>query len=230
MSKKNSRQRGRDRGTDPADAPLNGPDVPFEDKQRELEGRRPADEQGDAFISAEDTDDLGNITASAIYQGELEAGVDDDLPSDPDDLELLVERELRDGETDNPFEAVEEGMTYVPPTDPPTVPTGDGEFTDAAVASGMASSSLDSPYNEDQHQSFYPGDDELSARVREALRADSSTTEYAETVRIITRGAVVILRGEVTDLEDSDNLSAVAAFVEGVDEVVDELRVRALGE
>lgn len=228
MSKNNSRQRGRDRGTDPADAPLNGPDVPFEDKQRQLEGRRPADEQGNAFISAEDTDDLGALTVSDIYQGELEAGVDDDLPGDPDDLELLVERELRDGETDNPFEAAEEGLTYVPPSDPPTVPGPEGDLSDAVVASGMASSALASPYNEDHHQSFYPDEDELSARVREALRADSSTSAYADAVRISTRGAVVILRGEVADLEDSDNAAAVASFVEGVDEVIDQLKVRAL--
>jgi BON domain len=226
--KKNSRRRGRERGAKLADAPLNGPDVPFEDKQRELEGRRPADQQGEAVIMVEETDDLGAITASDIYQGELEAGVNDDLPNDRDDLELLIERELRDGETDNPFEAVEEGLTYVPPSDPPTVPSGDGDLSGAVVASGMASSALDAPYDEDHHQSFYPGGDELSARVREALRADSSSSEYADKVRIITRGAVVILRGEVVDLEDSDNLSAVAAFVEGVEEVVDELRVRAL--
>lgn len=220
------RHAGPAQDNNPADAPLNGPDVPFEDKQRELEGRRRADEQGEAVIMAEDTDDLGDLTTSAIYQGDLEAGSNDDLPNDPEDLELLVERELRDGETDNPFEAVEEGLTYVPPSDPPVVPAD--VLDDAVVASGMGASSLEEPYNEDQHQSFYPDGDELSARVREALRADSSTSEYADRVNIVTRGAVVVLRGEVSDLEDSDNLSAVAAFVEGVDEVIDELRVRAL--
>jgi osmotically-inducible protein OsmY len=92
----------------------------------------------------------------------------------------------------------------------------------------MGASALEEPYNEDQHQSFYPTDDELSARVREALRADSSTSEYADRVRIITRGTVVVLRGVVVDLDDSDNLAAVAAYVEGVDEVIDELKVQTL--
>jgi osmotically-inducible protein OsmY len=74
--------------------------------------------------------------------------------------------------------------------------------------------------------SFLPDDDEMSARVREAFRADSSTAPYAETIDIETRDGVVILRGEVDDLIDNDNLLAVASDVAGVTEVVDALRVR----
>jgi len=68
----------------------------------------------------------------------------------------------------------------------------------------------------------------VRARVREALRADSSTTQYAGKIAITARDGVVTLRGEVDDLVDSDNLLAVAEYVDGVDEVVDELRVRGL--
>ena len=64
--------------------------------------------------------------------------------------------------------------------------------------------------------------------MREALRADSSTSQYAGEIAIIARGGVVTLRGVVADLVDSDNLLAVAEYVDGVDEVVDELRVRGL--
>jgi heterodisulfide reductase subunit B len=71
-------------------------------------------------------------------------------------------------------------------------------------------------------------DDELRARVREALRADSSTSQYASKIAISVRDGVVTLRGIVDDLVDSDNLLAVAEYVEDVDEVVDELRVRGL--
>jgi osmotically-inducible protein OsmY len=68
----------------------------------------------------------------------------------------------------------------------------------------------------------------MSARVREALRADSSTTQYADRIAINMRRGVVTLRGVVDDLMDSDNLLAVAEFVEGVEEVVDELEVRGI--
>jgi osmotically-inducible protein OsmY len=123
------------------------------------------------------------------------------------------------------MEAVEEGFTYVPPIDPPVVPSGDDN---AEIASGLGMSALDEPYDEDHHDSFITADDEVGARVREALRADSSTTQYAGKIAITARDGVVTLRGEVADLVDSDNLLAVAEYVDGVDEVVDELRVRGL--
>ncbi|NJM08971.1 BON domain-containing protein [Candidatus Gracilibacteria bacterium] len=68
----------------------------------------------------------------------------------------------------------------------------------------------------------------MVALVRAALRADSSTSEFAGRLRIAVRGSTVILRGEVDDLTDSDNASAVASYVAGVEEVIDKLRVRGL--
>ena len=129
------------------------------------------------------------------------------------------------GYTRKPEIAVEEGYSYVPPIDPPTTPGG---LDNAEVASGLGVSALDEPFDDGHHSSFLPSDDEVSARVREALRADSSTTAYADRVAIEARRGTVILRGVVDDLVDSDNLLAVAEYVEGVDEVVDELRVRGL--
>jgi len=125
--------------------------------------------------------------------------------------------------------AQEEGFTYIPPIDPPTAPGETATFENARIASGLGVSSLDEPYDDDHHENFLPEDDEMSARVREALRADSSTTQYADRIAINARRGVVTLRGVVDDLMDSDNLLAVAEFVEGVEEVVDELEVRGLG-
>jgi hypothetical protein len=214
-------ERSRDRSSD---TPLNPPDPPLADKLRQLAGDRAPEDQG-APIDADDTDDLGTLTSTGVYEGELEAGVDDDLPDDQENLELLTELELRDGETDDPMEAAEEGYTYIPPIDPATTPGG---LQNAEIASGLGVSALDDPYDQDHHSSFLSGDDEVSARVREALRADSSTTQYANQIVITTSGGVVTLRGLVDDLVDSDNLLAVAEYVEGVDEVVDELRVRGI--
>jgi BON domain len=214
---------------DPSDSlPLNGPDMEGEAKLRQLRGERAPEDQG-AVADADDIEDLGQLTSTAVYQGELEAGVDDDLPgSDDEDLELLTELELRDGETDDVMEAVEEGMAYVPPSDPPTVPSD--SYEGAEVASGLGNTSLEEPYDADHHSGFMPGDDEVSARVRDALRADASTAHLAERIAVETRGSVVVLRGAVDDLDDSDNAAAVAEHVAGVTEVVDELRVRGLSE
>jgi hypothetical protein len=214
-------KRQRDRATE---RPLNPADPPIEDLGRQLAGIRDRDDQGTP-IDADDVDNLGEITPTAIYEGELEAGVDDDLPGDNENLELLTELELRAEETDDPMEAAEEGYTYVPPIDPPTVPGGP---QNAEIASGFGVSALDEPYDADHQSSFLEADDEISARVRAAFRADSATSPYADQIAIETRSGTVILRGQVADLTDSDNLLAVAEYIEGVEEVVDELEVRGI--
>lgn len=226
-----TQRRGRQRpSSDPStDTPLNPPDVPLEDKQRELEGRRTSDQGGTAYFDQSEIDGLGELTATDVQdEADLEGGEDDDLPGDNESLEMLTEQELRDGETDDPLEAIQEGFTYVPPIDPPTVPTETGMDGDAMMANGYSVSALDEPYDEDHHQVFMPGDDEMTARIREALRADSSTTEYASRLAIETRRGIVTIRGQVDDLIDSDNIIAVAEYVEGVSEVVDELEVRGM--
>lgn len=68
--------------------------------------------------------------------------------------------------------------------------------------------------------------DDLGTRVREALRADSRTRAYADHIIIDNRDGTVILRGEVEDIVDEDNLLAVAMYVAGVHEVVDRIDVR----
>lgn len=110
---------------------------------------------------------------------------------------------LREGETGNPDIAAEEGLTWVPPVDPPDVPDSEG-LEDIA------------------------DDDEMSARVRQALRADAATSRYAGELAIAALDGVVAIRGVVDDIEDTDNVLEVAGRVTGVAEVIDELDVRAL--
>lgn len=217
-----------ERSSDPTtNFPLNPPDPPLEEKQRQLQGERRVEDQA-AFIDISDTDSLGYETAMELYEGEPGEELENEGTTESDSMELLTELELRADETDDVMEAVEEGYTYVPPIDPPIVPGRDGNYENAEVASGLGVSSLDEPYDEDHHSDFLPTDDDMSARVRDALRADSSTSAYADRITVITRDGVVTLRGVVDDLVDSDNLAAVAEYVEGVEEVIDETRVRSL--
>ncbi|HJZ49261.1 MAG TPA: BON domain-containing protein [Roseiflexaceae bacterium] len=208
------------------DTPLNPPSPSIEEQLRQMAGYRSPDDQGE-FPAADEVDDLGQLTSMDVYEGQLEAGTADDLPGelDAENLEMMTELEMRADETDDAMEAIEEGFTYIPPVDPPVIPGG---YDNAEVASGLGVSALDEPYDENHHSTFSSADDEMSARVREALRADSVTNQYADRIQIETVGGVVTLRGEVADLVDSDNLLAVAEYVDGVEEVVDELRVRGL--
>jgi hypothetical protein len=176
-----------------------------------------------------DTDQLGSgLTHVDMYEGELEAGVHDDPPGEPREanLELLTELELREGETDNPDVAAEEGLTYIPPSDPPVVPGAPGEGP--VVAAGFGSDALEEPYDEDHHQSALTVEDEMEARVREALRADATTSDYADRVIIGAIAGRVVVRGTVDDIDDTDNIVAVIERVTGVVEVVEELDVSSI--
>lgn len=220
----NRRKPARPSSDPSTDVPLNPPAPPIEQQLRAMAGYRAPEDQGTLF-NADEVDDLGSLTRKGIDEGDLIAS-DADRPEDIETIEMLTELELREGETDDAMEAAEEGLTYVPPVDPPTVPSDSLEH--AEIASGMGTSALDEPYDADHHSSFLPLDDEVAGRVREAIRADSSTTQYVNQIAIEARDGVVTLRGLVDDLTDSDNLLAVAEYVQGVEEVVDELRVRGL--
>jgi hypothetical protein len=190
-------------------------------------GRRPREDQS-AVARQDEIDTLGELTDTDIYEGELEAGVHDDLPGEPVELNLesLNETELRAGETANPDVAAEEGVPWVPPMDPPVVP---GEGSEGLqVASGFGSSALAEPYDEDHHAELLSEEGELNDLVREALRADSTTSPLEDRIAIGTIGGRVVLRGMVSDIEDSENVIAVAERVDGVIEVVDELEIETL--
>ncbi|MBA3777836.1 MAG: BON domain-containing protein [Chloroflexi bacterium] len=192
-----------------------------------MAGARPREDQA-AYVDASDIDSRGELTDTEVYEGELEAGPSESGAegSGSGNLEALTELELRSGETGDAYVAAEEGLTYVPPIDPPVVPSDDDQGIE--VASGFGTSSLDEPYDGDHASSGLSAESDLAERVRDALRADASTSRYADQVVIGTRGGLVVLRGMVDDIDDGDDLAAVANYVEGVIEVRDELDVRAL--
>ena len=194
-----------------------------ESQLAELEGRR-VNSAGEAAFPADRVDDLGATSDTDSYEYELESEVNADLLDEPESLELLTERELLSGETDDAIEASEEGLTYVPPTDPPA----NLEDREDALDSDFGVSVLDEPYDQGPQSRSLLADKELVAQVREALLKNSSTNLYADQVQISESDGRVVLRGTVDDLIDADNLLAVAGYVNGVTEVVDELVVRAL--
>jgi hypothetical protein len=187
----------------------------------------PSDQE--VYLDQADVESVEPPTDTEIYLGVLEAegGAAIRGADDVEGLEGLADLELRSDETDDPYVAAEEGIPYVPPVDPPVVPDPD-DPQGIRIASGFGTSSLDEPFDEDHPSETLAPEDELSARVREALRADASTSRYAEELAIGTRGGIVGLRGVVEDIEDSENVLAVVSYVEGVADVVDELTIRVL--
>ena len=118
----------------------------------------------------------------------------------------------------------ESDPAYFAPVDP--VLTTDGH-DDVQVLNGWAPSSLSPEEQADRSvEGPQPGDEALADAVRRELREDAMTTALAVEVEVLD--GMVLLRGQVTDLEDAEAAEAVASQVSGVREVRDELDVQAM--
>lgn len=213
--------------------PLDPSDPEIAELLRELSGEPRAGETRAAFsldevADVDEDDDV--LTGTERERGYLEAGIDPTggvTPADELSVEALVEAELTSEETFDPDIAAQEGVPWMPPVDPPVVPD-ERDPDGLAIAAGIGLSALDEPFDADHHSTLLPDEDEMTARVREALRADAMTTAYANRLTIDTEADVVTLRGTVADIEDLEAVLAVAAYVVGIDEVVDELEIEAV--
>jgi hypothetical protein len=182
-------------------------------------------ERQDAVFPIEGVDDLGQLTDTRIDEGDLEARpLGGDQPDEPlaENLEFLESLELRAEETDDPTEAAEEGLTWVPPTDPPVVA---GRQGDPEIAAGFGVSATAEPFDADHHDELLWAEDEVTARVFDALRADALATQYVDDLQVDSAGSIVRISGIVDDLEDEDQILAVAGDVSGVTEVRSRIRV-----
>jgi hypothetical protein len=130
---------------------------------------------------------------------------------------------FRDGETHDAREAAEEGLAWVPPMDPPVIP---GERGDPEIATGFGTSAIDEPYDLDHEGEALSPYDDVEARVREALRADSTTSGLSDGLSVEAEGGAVTIGGEIEDLDDEDAILNVAERVTGVAGAVSRLRLR----
>jgi len=216
---------------DPRSAPDDRPNIgsqPLEDELRAIEGEEPVGKQ-DAVVDPVEIEDEDETTMTELDRGESDRANIRRFPGDDDlaSLEVLASGELRSGETYDPDVASEEGLVWVPPSDPPVI--ADPEERDGIViAAGIGTSALDEPYDDDHRSEDLTVEGDLNARIREAIRADAAASRFADRILIAVLGSTVILRGVVDDLSDGDDLVAVVERVKGVEEVRDETEVAAL--
>ena len=192
---------------------------------RELLGVPPPERQ-DAVLDVDEIDADRLVTDTELYEGESGVMGSEGPIESLERLEMLEDRDLRSDETSDPNVASEEGLAWIPPVDPPVVPADNPEGL--MMAAGFAPSAGDISFDRDQPDELLPAEDEFTDRVRDALRADSATTAYADVLEITTDGGTVWLRGTIEDIEDDDNILAVVEAVPGVRDVVDELEVAGL--
>ncbi len=146
------------------------------------------------------------------------------LPSE--DTGDLVQ-EPREGMTDDPLVASEEGVPYDPPTD--RVLSEARESESGADVAGTAESDAGELEREDSIQpedGSLPRDDELQADVVEALR--SSDVPAGDRIRIAAAGSIVTVTGEVESVDVLDEILGIVGDVRGVDEVIDEVTITGL--
>ena len=174
-------------------------------------------------------DDLqpeASIDDTSVYQGDLEA-LGGEAPSGGPEVDPLTETDPRVDETNDPSVAAEEGVPWVAPIDPPTV--GSDDQGNPKIAAGFSVDATAEPYDQDHHDDLMDDEDEVVARVREALEADARTSSLSDSLEVQHAGRRVVLRGIVDDLVDEDEVVDVVERVVDVDEVVSRLTIRALG-
>lgn len=145
----------------------------------------------------------------------------DELEGD-DTLGDIIDTAHSDGSTNNVQVAMDQGLVYDPPTDPPVVPSDD--LQGAEIAAGFASSIEDEPEVEDLPESVDDNDEDIEQDIRRELRYNSETT-HLDDVRVYVRDGVAYLRGTVLD---EDDISIVEEFVRDLDlveEIENELEV-----
>ena len=100
--------------------------------------------------------------------------------------------------TEDPFEAVDEGKPYIPPD----------EAAHPAAPHPMSGGKAD---------------EALAERVRQELGQDPSTSPLQ--LEVAVSDGIATLRGTVGDLQDLDDVLAVAGRVPGIEDVVDDLDI-----
>ena len=158
----------------------------------------------DAVLEPDEIETRRTPTQTELDRGESAPDPDTD-DAEAESLDGLALDDLREGETDDPDVAAEEGLTYVPPSDPPF--RVDAEDPEGIEVAGPTADSVEL---------------DLTTRIREALEADAATSGYADRLVIGTRGSTAVVRGIVDDVDDSDTIVAVIEGVDGIEEVIDE--------
>lgn len=161
-------------------------------------------------------DDTPTEEVSLEELEEIEAGLQRDLESDQ-----IYDTQHTDGSTTNPEQAEEQGLVYIPPDDPPVIPSDDLQGVE--IAAGFD----DSLYGEDPRAEELPAqlwgnDEELEELVMTALKHNSETSTMTD-IRVAAQDGVVHLYGVVATDEEAAIVDQLVRDLDEVGEVVNHL-------
>lgn len=181
-------------------------------------------------VAGQDTTINQSVYADANYQMLNRELMTNSQPSRDDteaDFNDPIEKIGGDMTTDAMI-AVEEGLPYMPPTDPIVRPATDDQ--DLSIVGGFGETAADEYPDLEATTALGdapPGDEDIRAQVIEALRTDAATIDLV--IEVIVRNGIAHLRGQVPTLDDAEAAEEVAGRVPTVREVREELEVAALG-
>lgn len=128
-----------------------------------------------------------------------------------------------DGHTYNPRQAAEQGLTYTPPTDPPTLPSED-DLQGAKIGAGFAPSMEQSDPDVERLPDHVDDSDlDLRDDVYTALRTNSETFHLTQ-IKVQVDQGVVNLLGTVPTEDDIGRVYDVVKTLSGVAAVQNNLQ------
>jgi len=135
-----------------------------------------------------------------------------------------VDTQHGDGSAYYALEAQQQGLVYIPPDDPPVIPSNDPEGIEIAAGFGKAIEEEDDPREENLPDRVINNDSDLEEKIRVALRKNSETAHLTNVIVTVEDG-IVYLAGQVETLDDVDLVVTVVGDLEGVVDVEEELEV-----
>lgn len=137
-----------------------------------------------------------------------------------------IKTQQTDGSTLDPHEAMDQGLVYTPPSDPPILPSDDPQG--AKVGAGFAISMEESnPDVEQLPERVANNDLDLEEDIVTALRINSETG-HLHNIKLQVHEGVVRLWGSVFSEEDIAIVEHLIRDLDGVVEVVNHLQLASV--
>ena len=179
-----------------------------------------------ARIEAEDTGRPDGFAGEEISLEELEEELQAQTREAEFDEDGPVDTQHGDGTAYYPLKAQQQGLVYIPPDEPPVLPSDNPQGIEIAAGFGK-DLVFDDPRGEDTPDRLAGADWDLQARIEAVLRKSSLTNQMTD-IKVAVEDGIVYLSGEVETLDDIDVVCSVVQAIDGVEDVEEELIVTSL--
>jgi len=175
------------------------------------------------YDEALNSDEIIEVSLEELYEDATDPNVD--LA-----YEEIIDTQHTDGSTSNIQQAIEQGLVYTPPEDPPVLP-GEG-FENAMIAAGFAQSMEDSdPDVEVLPDRVDNNDEDLQDDIYEALRFNAETSHLDLTkIEVHVNNGMVYLYGTVFSDDDIAIVDYLIRDLNGVRDIENFLEVEGFDD